>query len=283
MTQKNRTFLKMTRLGVTMVELLVAFCVVGVLGTLTVTAVGHARKSAYRADEVSSIRQLTQGYLLYANDNGGSLLPGSPSQEQLAMAEVKNHEGRPVLMGETKKRYTFRLLPYVGDIRLYYAGEAREFLNDVRGDGMEDYHVSLYPVFGLNRTYLGGNLENRRWDPAETLSQITAAYDPSNLIVFASTLHGLAGAIVSGAGAYPVGKFYCEAPNGESGSWGSYNEKSPASMGNIHLRHGGKALVSHLDGSTALLGEEELRDMRRWSNLAAMNGDRNHKPTNVRY
>lgn len=267
----------------TMVELLVALGIVGLLGTLTVAAVGQARKSAHRTDEVASIRQLVQGYLLYANDHGGSLLPGVPDTQELAMQEVLNHQGRPVVMGATKQRYTFRLLPYVGDIRVFYPGEARQFLDDVSGDGMEDYHVSLFPLFGLNQTYLGGNRSNPRWDMSETVTQITTAHEPGNLIVFASTLHGLAGSIIAGAGPYPVGKFYVDAPNGESGSWGSYNEKIPASLGNLHLRHGGSALVAHLDGSTAFLSEDELRDMRRWSNLAALNGDPNHKPGGVRY
>ena len=56
-------------------------------------------------------------------------------------------------------------------------------------------------------------------------------------------------------------------------AWGSYRPDIPASLGFVSLEYGGKAIVAHLDGNVRLLDETELRDMRRWSNQAAMYDD----------
>jgi hypothetical protein len=37
----------------------------------------------------------------------------------------------------------------------------------------------------------------------------------------------------------------------------------------IDYRYGGKAVAASLDGHVELLGPEDMKDMRRWSNLAA--------------
>ena len=45
-------------------------------------------------------------------------------------------------------------------------------------------------------------------------------------------------------------------------------------MGNVSLEYGGGAMVANLDGSVTVLEEEDLRDMRRWSNQAALYRDK---------
>ena len=45
-------------------------------------------------------------------------------------------------------------------------------------------------------------------------------------------------------------------------------------MGNVPLEYGGGAMVANLDGSVTVLDEEDLRHMRRWSNQAALYGDK---------
>ena len=57
--------------------------------------------------------------------------------------------------------------------------------------------------------------------------------------------------------------------------WGSYSERIPSSMGFVHLRHDGKAVTAMLDGSVRTMSEEELRDMRHWSNQAIRYDDSN--------
>lgn len=58
-------------------------------------------------------------------------------------------------------------------------------------------------------------------------------------------------------------------------NWGPYKGVTdPGSMGNVSLEYGGGAMVANLDGSVTILDEEDLRDMRRWSNQAALYGDK---------
>ena len=49
-------------------------------------------------------------------------------------------------------------------------------------------------------------------------------------------------------------------------------------MRRIDYRFNGKAVSACLDGHVELLGPEEMQDMRRWSNLAALADDPNHVP-----
>jgi hypothetical protein len=44
---------------------------------------------------------------------------------------------------------------------------------------------------------------------------------------------------------------------------------------NVDFRYNGKAVVACLDGHVELLTREEMRDMRRWSNLHAQSDDPN--------
>jgi len=41
----------------------------------------------------------------------------------------------------------------------------------------------------------------------------------------------------------------------------------------VDFRHGGKAVVAKFDGSAELMTEEQIRDMRLWSNQAARQND----------
>ena len=60
-----------------------------------------------------------------------------------------------------------------------------------------------------------------------------------------------------------------------SPTWGPYKGvMDPGSMGNVSLEYGGSAMVANLDGSVTVLNEEDLRDMRRWSNQAAYYADK---------
>jgi hypothetical protein len=46
----------------------------------------------------------------------------------------------------------------------------------------------------------------------------------------------------------------------------------------MRLSYGEKAVTAQLDGSVSLLGFEELRDMRRWANGAAIANNPNWTP-----
>src|SRR5690348_10078962 len=60
--------------GFTLVELLVVMGIIAVLLGLLLPALNRARESANKAACLSNIRQLTTGWILYANENKGNLV-----------------------------------------------------------------------------------------------------------------------------------------------------------------------------------------------------------------
>lgn len=269
------------RRAFSLIELLVAVSVVGVLGTITVVAMGNATQSAHKTSEIAGARQLISGYLLYPQEHGGRLLPAVPDSRELAMTTVKDQQGAPVLNRAAAARYPFRLLPYVDALESFYAGKTEQHYEDIlAGGGDASYALSLHPAFGLNNEYTGGNYDDRRLHPETgyyprlAITRVAQAENPSQHIVFVSAFYGED----ANTSAPYVGFHRVEAPKGLRSSWSRYNEELPAQMGYVHLRHEGQALVAHLDGSIAFLGEDELKDMRRWSNQARQQGDPNFSP-----
>ena len=61
--------------GFTLIELLVVIAIIGLLAGLAVPAIGTARKSGYKAKDISNVRQITGAILNYATELGGTL-PG---------------------------------------------------------------------------------------------------------------------------------------------------------------------------------------------------------------
>ena len=61
--------------GFTLIELLVVIAIIGLLAGLAVPAIGTARKSGYKAKDLSNVRQITGAILNYATELGGTL-PG---------------------------------------------------------------------------------------------------------------------------------------------------------------------------------------------------------------
>jgi len=61
--------------GFTLVELLVVIAIIGLLAGLAIPAISTARKSGYKAKDLSNVRQITGAILNYATELGGTL-PG---------------------------------------------------------------------------------------------------------------------------------------------------------------------------------------------------------------
>jgi prepilin-type N-terminal cleavage/methylation domain-containing protein len=234
--------------GFTLVELLCGLAVVAMLAALVVGAVGAAQKSGMKASEIAAGKTLMMGYHLYATENGGSLLPGylsSPGEVQGAHGEALN--------GQPASRYPWRLAPYLNyDYKAAFLATKQKIANP----GELTYMVSLVPSLGVNGVYVGGD-ESSPMNPFNPRAaarygdfcvlRLNQAVKPSQLIVFASAFRGK-----------QQGYFRIEYPDR-----------------NVDFRYNNKAVVACLDGHVELLTREEMRDMRRWSNLHAQSDDPN--------
>ena len=122
--------------------------------------------------------------------------------------------------------------------------------------------MSLVPSLGVNGVYVGGD-ESSPMNPFNPRAaarygdfcvlRLNQSVKPSQLIVFASaSYHDVR------IGGKQLGYFKIEYPDK-----------------NVDFRYNGKAVVACLDGHVELLTREEMRDMRRWSNLHAQSDDPN--------
>lgn len=269
------------RRGVTLVEILVVIAIVGVLSGILVAGVQKVRESAQVTAKTSGARSLIQAFLMTPMENGGKFMKGYGESD----GTLYPPNSPPIsASSEPAKRYPWRIAPLLEDnIETIYVGADREYYE--RFASNSSYTASLHPSFGINSVFVGGHYDGRNYSPGykpgpRSRDQSTYprnfwvlspsdAVNPSMMIVFASSLY-----TPPADYGEPVGFYRVNAPNSPaSGSWGSYNPEIPANMGFVSLETGGKAVVAQLDGSVELLNEEELRDMRRWSNQAALFDD----------
>jgi len=240
--------------GFTMVELLCGLAVIAMLAALVVGALGAAQKSGMKASEIAAGKTLMMGYHLYATENGGSLLPGYISNP----GEVQGAHGEP-LSGQPASRYPWRLAPY---LNYNYKAAFLATKQKIANPSELTYMVSLVPSLGVNGVYVGGD-EGSPMNPFNPRAaarygdfcvlRLNQAVKPSQLIVFASAVYSDVR-----MGGKQQGYFKVEYPDR-----------------NVDFRYNNKAVVACLDGHVELLTREEMRDMRRWSNLHAQSDDPN--------
>lgn len=292
MNRDKKIFRK--RQGMTLIELLAAVAIVGALSSIVYAVSSSALNQAAAASESAAARQLVNAYLLSPMEFDGCLAKGSLAQDEQEQNDaVPLFNGRTASPGEpAADRWTWRVAQYMDSPEGLFT-DSHQGIYQYLYSRDDYYRVSLTPSFGMNYIFVGGHYGGGNSSPAAKtysgrgdrtgsprypadycVTRLDVAYQPGNLIVFASSLSTF---VPDGwkENDY-AGYYHLEAPQNPSGAnWGSYNEEIPASMGYVHLRHNNKAVVAHLDGSVALLNEEELKDMRRWSNQAAKFNDRN--------
>lgn len=253
--------------GFTLVELLVTITIIIILVATTFVGVQCVRDRSKAAVEVGAAKNLIAGYLTYAADHNGALLPGYKSDP-----DATNLEGK--LVGSPPNaRYPWRLIPSVPVVKgvMFYNGNESHLQ-----DKDADYKVSVWPNMGINAIFVGGSYgsDGPLDASSERVNQLLGNYfvsnlaqadDPSKLIVFGSARHP------ESSGENGQGYYKVEAPNMTGRNWssGAWKEDGqPKDHGYIDLRNSGKAVVAMLGGNVEVLDEKQLRDMRRWSNQA---------------
>ncbi len=249
----------------TLIELLVVIAIIALLAGLGHAAYNGVLDKAQTAAEETAAKILATAYQTAAADNDGRFLPALDPQAK----GLKNADGKPI-MDLAAKDYAFRLAPYFNyalDDTLLVSGNIRQIKEKMkfsRGTPMFDYILSRFPSFGMNRQFVGGIAGQT---DTECIRNSAQAATP--VIVFAS------------AGTSEISGFgYVGAPQGnwkwQASGWTEGSD--PGSFGYVDARHGGKAVVSFLDGSTRLMTIDELRDMRLWSVRAAQADDPDYVP-----
>ncbi len=276
-------FLTRSRGAFTLLELLVVVAIIGVLISILLPALSHARKCAIVTGELSAARSFIAAHRMYSGDYRGTVLPGYPSSSMVRRGDVsaRNFAGDS-LSGLPAQRYPWRLMPYLGnELGVFYRDASK--IEDLFQPGAEfDYAVSAAPRMGLNQAFVGGSGEQHAGtgyafvDSERVRRGVEQSFgkrwyvrreadvgNASKLIVFASSY-----------GTDPIngtqldGSFHVQPPSFTDRIWSldSPNESSrPAETGFVAFRFLGKSVASMFDGHAETLSWEEMQDMRRWA------------------
>lgn len=286
--------------GFTLIEMLVVISVIALLLSIALPTLAKARRSGAQVRELAALKQVGLAYTVYAQDNRGALLPGflplewvTPGASASIEFKVFSNDigGGSRLYGSSARRWPWRLAPYfnysrealVVDRRLRAEFNALPDRPDLR-TGFQ-WAFANSPSFGMNSTWVGGDYRRGGfYQPALTRwgkYYVTTLDEPKfadRLLIFATSRgdhpitespvipgrHRIEGPWLSSREIGQVPTFTpWEAPPGPFNA-----SRSPSTYGHVDFRHGGKAAIVAFDGHVELASVDELRDMRRWCNLA---------------
>jgi len=241
------------RKAFTVIELLITIGIIVVLCSISFIGYFKVLESSKKTREINAAKVLIAGYHTYAADNGGRLLKVMDPNPGV----ILDKKGIPI-MSHAGKRWPWRLAPYIEyntDILMVNNKEAAP-----EDSSMYSYLVTVFPTLGINGTFVGGKYgtitapdyprSNRGNFCVTTILQPA---DPTKLIVFISAK--MDGAPHSGC--YDVGM------------------PGFGALGEVEYKYDGEAVVAYFDGHVELNSIDDLKDMRRWSNLAAIQNDPN--------
>jgi prepilin-type N-terminal cleavage/methylation domain-containing protein len=274
--------MRSSRRGLSLAELLVVVAIIGIVVAIVVPVASGARRSAARAREAAALRSVLFSWISYATDQGGHLLPGYRSGY-----DIRDANGQPVPPAdygndaEVRKRYPWRLAPWLDqDFLRLFVGDNAGVLERLRsGDRSRYYYfASLYPSFGLNSAFVGGDEARFPSDPLlpngaanpfarYSVSRFSVARRPARTIAFAS-----ARTSATEDGSINEGYFRIDAPwlNSPAPRWGTaYLPGDPLSCGSLSARGWGDEIATGtMDGTVEFAQVDTLRDMTRWCDAA---------------
>jgi prepilin-type N-terminal cleavage/methylation domain-containing protein/prepilin-type processing-associated H-X9-DG protein len=253
------------RRGFTLIELLVVIGIIAVLAGIALPVINSVQRRTRATVEANSARQIVAGYLAYAADNDGELLPG-----YLAGASVEFPNG-DIGAGPEAERYPWRLAPYLQwNADIYMINDLQKTVANMdRGSTEYRYMVSLAPALGLN-TYCVGGYQTATSTLAKNDVALRLGSIDRSLVAFVSARTKTSAK--SGAQSGDIaGSFFVRPPIFGGAKWktGDFDEKKASlDYGNVDFRHSGKTVAAFTDGSVRMMDIDELRDMRLWARNA---------------
>jgi prepilin-type N-terminal cleavage/methylation domain-containing protein len=152
--------------GFTLIELLVVIGIIAVLVGILIPVLGLARESARQSQCLSNLRQLTMGWLMYANNNKG----------RRAFAETDNPESCWVGPNDTiDAMQSGTLYPYVKAYEAYHCPS--DISDHVRSYSLSDYMNGMYFILTF-----GADSDVARHSIKHKLNQIRKTSDTLVLI-----------------------------------------------------------------------------------------------------
>jgi prepilin-type N-terminal cleavage/methylation domain-containing protein len=274
--------------GFSLVELLVVIGIIALLIGILMPVINRARGAAQQTKTLAGMREMMLGYIAYSNDNQGRLLLGVPPpylNGQTLRVTLPTGQTLPTPgsgpygnMSEPVKRYPARLAPYQQNVWRIMYNHTDPTAIPTETDSINDaaykvYVLSLYPTFGLNSVFLGGDeaqsgftgiLPNQRPNSGKHVAfRITDVRRSTEQIVFIEVQeHSATG---------PTGRGYFRAlpPVAGGRMWQAGLEKCEAvggvQFGMPHSRWSKRIVTGFLDGHAAELTPAEVDDMRLWS------------------
>ncbi len=258
------------RTGFTLIELLVTIAVIALMVGILLPSLSGARRAAHATVALAACRTLGQAYTMYADDQRGFVLPAhlAPAQPRGVVDEFGTPIDPPV-----SQRWVYRLGAYFdyGWGGTTHVGSRRallERMTEMRdgpsGEFMWAYQVSVFPSFGINRRFVGGDYRRPDWIAQRLhVARMDQPLLPTRLIVFGSSRFNVGTENIEGyieIDPPPAGSRF-----DESDSTGSV----PTAFGHNHPRYSGTSVLVFMDGHAGRLTPAELLDRTRWSDAAA--------------